>query len=80
MKAYEAIEIDLHVSSTSPLDGGDCFTPPTPYPRTESFPRPLDLTYAGPWAKYTCSTYGYVITAFSYSCHPHDVDAVGTIR
>jgi hypothetical protein len=37
MKTYEAIEVELHTSSTSSLDGGDCFTPPTPYPRTKGF-------------------------------------------
>jgi len=44
MKTYEAIEAELHASSTSPLDGVKCFTPPTPYPSTERFPRPLDWT------------------------------------
>jgi hypothetical protein len=47
MKTYEAMEVELHASSTSPLDGGDCFTPPTPYPRRESLPHPFDLTYHG---------------------------------
>jgi len=58
--------------------GSTASRPRRPTPVQKDSRARWDWTYAGPWAKYTYNTYGYVITAFYYSCHPLDVDTILT--